>query len=168
MLAPGRAPWRYPGSVAPTEPDPGWGRTPGQPAPCQMVSLLNDAPTPGPAPETQLARNSELTIRTLRLRKRGMKNSTKSRTGQTEWLNSHGQPHRLGAPAIITDGGTKFWFVNGLLHREDGPAVEYANGRTEFWLNGLPRKVLERSVPNPFGWVGGLLSGLFEVLNRLR
>ena len=28
--------------------------------------------------------------------------------------------------------GKKEWFLNGNLHREDGPAVEYANG-TKYW-----------------------------------
>lgn len=33
--------------------------------------------------------------------------------------------------------GTKFWRVDGMLHREDGPAFEYADGTTnEWWLNG--------------------------------
>jgi hypothetical protein len=26
--------------------------------------------------------------------------------------------------------------VNGLLHREDGPAIEFANGNKEWYLNG--------------------------------
>ena len=32
--------------------------------------------------------------------------------------------------------GTKHWYLNGWLHREDGPAVEYVNGSKEWWLNG--------------------------------
>ena len=32
--------------------------------------------------------------------------------------------------------GTKSWRLNGELHREDGPAIEYANGTKEWWLNG--------------------------------
>ena len=28
------------------------------------------------------------------------------------------------------------WYINGKLHREDGPAVEYANGYKGWWLNG--------------------------------
>ena len=28
--------------------------------------------------------------------------------------------------------GNKFWFKNGKRHREDGPAVEYANG-DKYW-----------------------------------
>jgi len=30
----------------------------------------------------------------------------------------------------------RYWYLNGKLHREDGPAVEYADGRREWWVNG--------------------------------
>jgi hypothetical protein len=36
----------------------------------------------------------------------------------------------------IDEEGTKRWYLNGKLHREDGPAIEYANGAKEWWLNG--------------------------------
>ena len=32
--------------------------------------------------------------------------------------------------------GTKDWYLDGKLHREDGPAVEYANGDKEWYLDG--------------------------------
>ena len=35
----------------------------------------------------------------------------------------------------VNENGT-FWKLNGNLHREDGPAIEYANGTKEWWLNG--------------------------------
>jgi hypothetical protein len=28
------------------------------------------------------------------------------------------------------------WRLNGQLHREHGPAIEYASGNKEWWLNG--------------------------------
>ena len=28
------------------------------------------------------------------------------------------------------------YYVNGQLHRADGPAIEYANGDKEYWVNG--------------------------------
>ena len=31
--------------------------------------------------------------------------------------------------------GTKFWFLNGKRHREDGPAIEYDNGYKAWYLN---------------------------------
>jgi len=30
--------------------------------------------------------------------------------------------------------GTRAWYYKGLLHREDGPAVEYAGGDKEWYL----------------------------------
>ena len=36
----------------------------------------------------------------------------------------------------VFDSGTKQWFLNGELHREDGPAIEWANGAKEWYLNG--------------------------------
>ena len=30
---------------------------------------------------------------------------------------------------------SKEWYLNGLLHREDGPAVEYADGDKYWYLN---------------------------------
>ena len=32
--------------------------------------------------------------------------------------------------------GNKFWYKNGRLHREDGPAVEYPNGYKEWYFEG--------------------------------
>ena len=34
--------------------------------------------------------------------------------------------------------GTKEWYLNGELHREDGPAYEHLDGYKEWWLNGKP------------------------------
>ena len=31
--------------------------------------------------------------------------------------------------------GAKSWFLNGKLHREDGPASERSNGAKHWWLN---------------------------------
>jgi len=31
--------------------------------------------------------------------------------------------------------GTKYWYLNGKRHREDGPAVEYPNGTKYWYLN---------------------------------
>lgn len=34
------------------------------------------------------------------------------------------------------NGNSKRWFKNGVLHREDGPAVVWDNGSCHYWLNG--------------------------------
>jgi len=41
--------------------------------------------------------------------------------------------HREDGPAIEWADGNKFWYLNGKLRREDGPACEWSNG-TKIWL----------------------------------
>ena len=36
----------------------------------------------------------------------------------------------------VYPNGSKYWWLNGALHREDGPAVEYADGDKFWYLNG--------------------------------
>jgi hypothetical protein len=52
------------------------------------------------------------------------------------WRNPKGQKHREDGPAIERADGTKEWFQNDMRHREDGPAVEGANGEKSWWING--------------------------------
>ena len=35
----------------------------------------------------------------------------------------------------VSDNGDKYWFLNGELHREDGPAVELPDGTKSWYLN---------------------------------
>jgi len=35
----------------------------------------------------------------------------------------------------VSKSGDKFWSLNGKLHREDGPAIEYSNGDKVWYLN---------------------------------
>lgn len=52
------------------------------------------------------------------------------------WLKN-GILHREDGPAIEHKRGEKNWYFNGKLHREDGPATEYSDGSYEYWLNGI-------------------------------
>jgi len=36
----------------------------------------------------------------------------------------------------VYDNGSRFWYLNGKLHREDGPAIEYTDGTRIWWLDG--------------------------------
>jgi hypothetical protein len=36
----------------------------------------------------------------------------------------------------VLPDGSKEWWLNGKLHRTDGPAVERADGMKMWWLNG--------------------------------
>ncbi len=54
------------------------------------------------------------------------------------WLN--GQLHRVDGPATKQYHSNSWWH-NGKLHRLGGPAVEYINGSKEWWLNGERHRV---------------------------
>ena len=47
--------------------------------------------------------------------------------------------HREDGPAVEYVSGTKHWYRNGLLHREDGPAIECSNGYKAWYKNDLRR-----------------------------
>ena len=57
-------------------------------------------------------------------------------SGLKRWY-VNGKLHRSDGPAVEYASGTKHWYVNGLRHREDGPAVEYADGYNAWYVNGL-------------------------------
>ena len=48
----------------------------------------------------------------------------------------NGELHREDGPAVEYPDGTKHWFLNGEYHCEDGPAVESADGEKRWYLNG--------------------------------
>lgn len=43
--------------------------------------------------------------------------------------------HREDGPAIEFSSGTKRWYLNGKCHREDGPAIEFSSGGKEWFVN---------------------------------
>jgi hypothetical protein len=49
------------------------------------------------------------------------------------WLN--GNLHREDGPACEFTNGTRWWVLNDKLHREDGPAIENADGTRQWYLN---------------------------------
>ena len=44
--------------------------------------------------------------------------------------------HREDGPTIEYTDGAKYWFIDGKIHREDGPAVENVNGIKYWFLYG--------------------------------
>ena len=53
--------------------------------------------------------------------------------GNKFWYKN-GQLHRENGPAAFFDG-EKQWYKNGQLHREDGPAIECPDGRKYWYKN---------------------------------
>jgi len=47
----------------------------------------------------------------------------------------NGQLHRDDGPSIEFTNGNKYWYLNDKRHREDGPAIEFANGNKYWYLN---------------------------------
>jgi len=54
----------------------------------------------------------------------------------TKWYNESNQLHRENGPAIEWADGNKGYYINGKLHREDGPAIEWASGSKLYFVNG--------------------------------
>ena len=61
---------------------------------------------------------------------------TTDESGSKYWKNAEGLYHREDGPAIEWANGTKEWYLNGKLHRADGPAIEFANGSKAWYVNG--------------------------------
>ena len=66
---------------------------------------------------------------------------------RTEW-KFNGVHHREDGPAIECANGSKVWYLNGKLHRADGPAIEHPDGIKIWYLNGVrlsEQEFLERT-----------------------
>ena len=55
--------------------------------------------------------------------------------GTKKWY-LNGNLHREDGPALEYPHGTKKWYLNGKYHREDGPALEWSDGTKKWYLNG--------------------------------
>jgi hypothetical protein len=83
--------------------------------------------------------------------------------------------HREDGPAVKHDDGRTRWFLNGRLHRADGPALERVDGSTEWWYKGI--YVGSGYKPDPELWTrltstdangGPLLNGCFIDLYKTK
>ena len=70
--------------------------------------------------------------------------------GNKFWFDNYRYYHREDGPAIEGANGSKEWWVNGQLHRIGGPAREGADGHKEWWINGgryrLEGPIIEYSI----------------------
>jgi hypothetical protein len=56
-------------------------------------------------------------------------------SGRQEWYRN-GVLHREDGPALIDPRYYTVWYLNGQYHREGGPAIEWTDGHKEWFLNG--------------------------------
>jgi hypothetical protein len=52
--------------------------------------------------------------------------------GDQEWY-VNGMLHRIDGPAVIKPNGSQYWWVDGKRHRTDGPAIIEAEG-LQIWM----------------------------------
>jgi len=55
--------------------------------------------------------------------------------GTKEWFLND-RLHREDGPAVIRTDGSRYWYLNDKQHREDGPAIVRADGSQLWYLNG--------------------------------
>ena len=79
-------------------------------------------------------------------------NITIDRVGTRRYYDSTGQLHRDDGPAVEYADGVTAWYQNNLLHRTDGPAVEWKNGGGRIWfMNGQKHRLDGPAVEYPNG-----------------
>jgi hypothetical protein len=64
-----------------------------------------------------------------------MGNPTKIWGDGEEWREM-GLLHRLDGPARWWPNGRQEWYKHGAVHREDGPAIIWSSERNEWWFEG--------------------------------
>jgi phage terminase Nu1 subunit (DNA packaging protein) len=60
---------------------------------------------------------------------------TIDKSGTKRWYID-GKLHREDGPAIEYADGDKYWYFKRKRHREDGPAIEWANGDRYWYIHG--------------------------------
>ena len=63
-----------------------------------------------------------------------------------------GQLHREDGPAVEYADGTKAWYLDGQRHRTDGPAIEFAGGAKSWYLNDRLHRVDGPAVESADGY----------------
>lgn len=58
-------------------------------------------------------------------------------TERTEWRNEEDLIHKEDGPAVEWKSGEKEWYINGQIHREDGPARMGRHGYNRWYLNDV-------------------------------
>lgn len=72
-----------------------------------------------------------------------------SEDGTKRWYKGD-KLHREDGPALEDANGDNWWYKDDELHREDGPAIEDADGHKAWYINGQCHRV-----DGPAEWEGG-------------
>ena len=67
--------------------------------------------------------------------------------------------HREDGPAIEYADGYKAWFLNGKRHREDGAAIEDSDGYKAWWLNDVRHREDGPAIEDSDGYKAWFLNG---------
>jgi len=57
--------------------------------------------------------------------------------GGTKHWYLDGMLHRVDGPALVYPNGDEYWYLHTGLHREDGPAIEFSDGAKRWYLDGI-------------------------------
>ena len=60
----------------------------------------------------------------------------------TKYWYQNDKLHRDNGPAVIYNDGEKRWYINGKLHRENGPAIIYPDGSKKWYIKDKFIKLL--------------------------
>ena len=64
-----------------------------------------------------------------------MRNGCSIDSNGTKYWWKNWRLHRDDGPAVEWADGSVVWKQNGKYHREDGPAIECANGSKSWWIH---------------------------------
>jgi len=84
---------------------------------------------------------------------------TRRRNGDREW-RVEGKLHREDGPAVEYEEGGGEWWLHGVNHRDDGPAAVFPDGSFAWYRNGLPHRVGGPALWEPDGRAGWYRNGL--------
>ncbi|WP_202416732.1 hypothetical protein [Duganella qianjiadongensis] len=70
------------------------------------------------------------------------------------------QLHREDGPAVEYANGRKEWYQQGKRHREDGPAIELPNGTKYWYLNGVLHREDGPALESRIGYKQWSLNGI--------
>jgi hypothetical protein len=81
-----------------------------------------------------------------------MKNGLKIDKYKTKRYYKDDLLHRENGPAVEYSTGTKYYYKDNLLHREDGPALEYSRGHKEWYIYGKLHREDGPAIEYPDGY----------------